>query len=85
MVQSKNLMGLWKPVKKKIQNITTDKSEIEGDVKIDRCHRIRPHKANTRHDRIRSRTTVCKLNRFKEKQRILNNEKKLKNTGHLYL
>ena len=56
MVQSKNLMGLWKPVKKKIQNITTDKSEIEGDVKIDRCHRIRPHKANTRHDRIRSRT-----------------------------
>ena len=70
---------------KKIQNITTDKSEIEGDVKIDRCHRIRPHKANTRHDRIRSRTTVCKLNRFKDKQRILNNEKKLKNTEHLYL
>ena len=33
---------------KKIQNIITDKSGIESDVEIDRCHRIGPHKKRPR-------------------------------------
>ena len=54
---------------------------IESDVEIDRCHRIRLRKAKTGQNRDRPRTVVCRLNRFKEKQRILSNAKKLKNMG----
>ena len=54
---------------------------IESDVEIDRCHRIGPRKTKTGQNRDRPRTVVCRLNRFKDKQRILNNAKKLKNTG----
>ena len=54
---------------------------IESDVEFDRCHRIEPRKIKSGQDRDRPRTVVCRLNRFKDKQRILNNAKKLKNTG----
>ena len=66
---------------KKIQNIIADKLGIESDVEIDRCHRIGPRKTKTGQNRDRPRTVVCRLNRFKDKQRILNNAKKLKNMG----
>ena len=66
---------------KKIQNIITDKLGIESDVEIDRCHRIEPRKTNTGQNRDRPRTVSCRLNRFKDKQRILHKAKKLKNTG----
>ena len=62
---------------KKIQNIIADKLGIESDVEIVRCHRIGPRKT-TGQNRDRRRTVV---RRFKDKQRILNNAKKLKNTG----
>ena len=65
----------------KIQNIITDKLGIESDVEIDRCHRIGPCKTKTDQDQDRPRTVVCRINRFKDKQHILNNAKKLKNTG----
>ena len=71
----------WEACEKKIQDIIADKMGIESDVEIDRCHRIGPRKTKTGQNRDRPRTVVCRLNRFKDKQRILNNAKKLKNTG----
>ena len=46
-----------------------------------RCHRIGLRKTKAGQDRDGPRTVVCRLNRFKDKQHILNNAKKLKNTG----
>ena len=73
--------SMWK----KIQNIIADKLGIESDVEIDRCHRIGPRKTKTGQNRDWPRTVVCRLNRFKDKQRILNNAKKTGKHGHLYI
>ena len=54
---------------------------IESDIEIDRCHRIGPCKRKTNQNQDRPCTIVYRLNRFKDKQCILNNAKKLKNTG----
>ena len=65
-----------------------DKLGIESDVEIDRCHRIGPRKTKTGQNRDRPRTVACRRNRFKVKvkQRILNNAKKLENTGiYIYI
>ena len=62
-----------------------DKLGIESDIEIDRCHRIGPRKTKTGQNRDRPRTVVCRLNRFKDKQRILNNAKKPEKHGHLYI
>ena len=72
-------------MKKKIQDIIVDKLGIESGVKIDRCHRIGPRKTKTSQNRDRPRTVVYRLNRFKEKQRILNNAKKPDKHEHLYI
>ena len=45
---------------------------IESDVEIGRCHRIGSRKTKTGQDRDQPRIVVCRLNRFKDKQRILN-------------
>ena len=71
----------WETCEKKIQDIIADKMGIESDVEIDRCYRIGPRKTKTGQNRDRPRTVACRLNRFNDKQRILNNSKKLKNTG----
>ena len=52
-----------------------NKLGIKSDIEIDRCHRIGPHKTKTGQDWDRPRTVVCRLNRFKDKQSILNNAK----------
>ena len=62
---------------KRIQSII--KLGRESDLEIDKCHRIGPRKTKTGQDRDRSRTVVCRLNKFKGKQNILHNVKKLKN------
>ena len=54
---------------------------MESDAEIDRRHRIGSCKTKTGQTRDQPCTVVCRLNRFKDKQRILNNAKKLKNTG----
>ena len=53
----------------------------DSDVEISRCHRTGPHKTKTGQNRDQPCTFVCTLNRFKDKQQILNNAKKLKNTS----
>ena len=65
----------WEACEKKIQDIIADKMGIESDIEIDSCHRIGPGKTKTGQNRDRPRTVVCRLNRFKDKQRILNNAK----------
>ena len=71
-------------MKKKIQDIIVDKLGIKSGVKIGRYHRIGPRKAKTSQNRDRPRTVVCRFNRFKDKQRILNNAKKPEKHEHLY-
>ena len=80
--------SMWK----KIQNIIADRSGKVDDVEIDRCHRIEPHKTKTSQNRDRPRTAVCRLNRFKNKQCILNNatppppaHSPCEKHGHLYI
>ena len=65
----------WDDCERKIQKILSDKLEITEDVEIERCHRMEKRKGN------RPRTIICKFLRFKDKQKILKNAKKLKNSG----
>ena len=65
----------WDDCERKIQKILSDKLEITEDVEIERCHRMGKRKGN------RPRTIICKFLRFKDKQKILKNAKKLKNSG----
>ena len=48
---------------------------MESDEKFDRCHRIGPRTTKAGQDWDRPRTVVCRINRFKNKQRILSNAK----------
>ena len=57
---------------------------IESDVEIDRCHRIRPCETKTGQNQDRPCTIVCRLYRFKDKKRILNNAEKLKTWACIY-
>ena len=50
---------------------------IEENIKIDHCPRIIQKKK----DPTRPRNIICRLTKFKEKQKILINAKILKNTG----
>ena len=75
----------WEACEQKMQDIIADKLGIESDIEIDRCHRVGPRKTKTGQNRVRPRTVVCTLNRFKDKQCILNNPKKTEKQGHLYI
>ena len=58
-----------------------DKLGIESDIEIDRCHIIGPCKTRADQNRDQPCTVVCRLDRFKDKQCILYNAKKLKKMG----
>ena len=53
------------------------KMDIEENIEIDCCDRIIPKMKNPTHPR----TIICRLTKFKEKQKILINAKVLKDTG----
>ena len=65
----------WEEYERKVQEIISNYLEIEHDVEFERCHRMGKRKGN------RQRTIVCNLLCFKDKQKILQNAKKLKDTG----
>ena len=65
----------WDDCERKIQKILSDKLEITEDVEIERCHCMGKRKEN------RPRTIIYRFLRFKDKQKILKNAKKLKNSG----
>ena len=70
----------------RIDGIEDDQKEelgLENEVEIERCHRMKKKNKDQSNNERRShpRTIVCKLLRFKDKQKIIQNSKKLKNTG----
>ena len=67
----------WEECEIKVQEKFKMKMGIEENIEIDRCHRITPKKK----DPTRPRTIICRLTKFKEKQKILINAKVLKDTG----
>ena len=48
-------------------------------MEIDRCHRVKSCNQSGQHQG-HPRTIICQLNKFKDKQQILNNAKKLRDT-----
>ena len=73
-----------KEASEKKSKYIADKLGIESDVEIDRCHRAGSCKTKAGQNLDRSLTVVSRLNKFKDKQRILNNAKNSEKNGHLY-
>ena len=65
----------WHECEEKVLEVIKGKLEIQDPIEIDRCHRMGKHKRN------RPRTIIFKLNKFKDKQKILQNARNLKDTG----
>ena len=65
----------WADCERKVQEVLSNNLNIKGNIDIDRCHRFRKRRGS------RPRTIVYRFLRFKDKQNILQNAKKLKNTG----
>ena len=61
----------------KVQEMCKMKMGIEENIKIDRCYRITPKNK----DPTCPWTIICRLKKFKGKQKILINAKVLKDTG----
>ena len=58
------------PYEIKVQEMFKMKMGIKENIEIDRCHRVTPKKK----DPTRQRTIICRLTKFKEKQKIFINE-----------
>ena len=73
----------WDSCEEKVQKLIKEKLGLENDVEIERCQRMKKKNKDQSNNerRSRPRTIVCKLLRFKDKQKIIQNSKKLKNTG----
>ena len=73
----------WDRCLEKVQKVIKGKLGIEDEVEIDRCHPMKKSgKDRSINERdSRPRTIICRLLRFKDKQRIIQSSKKLKNTG----
>ena len=68
----------WEDCKIKIQELIKNKIKMIGHIEIDRCHQLA---RKTSHNC--SRTIICHITKFKEKQKIFKNTKLLKNAGIL--
>ena len=64
----------WKEYKEKVTEVIKNKLNMENVTDIDRCHRMSKHKGH------RSHPIIFRLNKFKDKQKILRNAKKFKDT-----
>ena len=70
----------WYEYEEKVLKVIKGKLEIQEPIEIDRCHRMGNHKRN------HPRTIIFKWNKFKDKQKILQNARNLKDTEwNLYL
>ena len=67
----------WDICERKVQDIVKNKLGITAEIEFDRCHRTGKFKKN----QAKPRTIVYRLLIFKDKEKILQNSKKLKNTG----
>ena len=66
----------WDDCKIKIQRLIKNKLKINEHIEIDRCHRLSKKK-----NQNCPGTIICRITKFKEKQKILKKIKVLKNTG----
>ena len=65
----------WGTCENKIKDVIKEKLDIETDVELDRCHRMGKKRGN------RPRTLICRFTKFKDKQCVLSNGRKLKGTN----
>ena len=67
----------WDICEGKVQDIVKNKLGITAEIEFDRCHPTGKFKKN----QAKPRTIVCRLLRFKDKEKFLQNSKMLNNTG----
>ena len=80
LMESKNSgMETWERCEEKAQQVIKEQLGIKDEVEIDCCHRMKDRSNNARNSS--PLTIICRLLRFKGKQRIIGSSKKLKNTG----
>ena len=65
----------WDDCEKKVREVLRAKLSIKDNIEFDLCHRMRKRRGSC------PRTIICRFLRFKDKRKILQNAKKLKNTG----
>ena len=68
----------WKTCEEKVQEVL--KNNFAKEVEIDRCHRVKSRNQSGQHPGC-PRTIICQFNKFKDKQQISNNTKKLRDRG----
>ena len=66
----------WEECEENVQQMIKEKLGITEPIEIDRCHRISKQKKPNR-----PRTVICRITKFKDKQKILKNAKYLKGSG----
>ena len=66
----------WEECEENVQQMIKEKLGITEPIEIDRCHRISKQKKPNR-----PRTVICRITKFKDKQKILKNAKHLKGSG----
>ena len=57
----------WNRCEEKVQKLIKEKLGIEGEVAIDRCHRIKKTQSNNERNSF-PRTIICRLLCFKDKK-----------------
>ena len=77
----------WDSCEEKVQKLFKEKLGLENEVEIERCHRMKNKNKDQSNNERRShpRTIVCKLLKFKDKQKIIQNSKKIKEHWHFCL
>ena len=70
----------WKTFEEKVQEVLKNNLGFATEVEIDRYHSFKSHNQSGQHQGC-PRTIICRFNKFKVKQQILNNAKKLRDTG----
>ena len=65
----------WDGCERKVQDVVLNKSNIEGNIEIDQCHCFGKRRGS------HQCKIVCRFLRFKDKQKTIQNAKKLKDTG----
>ena len=66
----------WDECEESVQEIIKEKLGITEPIEIDRCHRMSKRKGSNR-----PRTVICRITKYKDKQKILKNAKYLKGSG----
>ena len=70
----------WKTCEEKVQEVVENNLGFETEVEIDRCHQVKSRNQSGKYQGHPC-TIICRFNQFKDKQQILNNAKKLRDTG----